>query len=992
MWQGCGVQSRVHFGPFRLDSDTGELRRGNRVVALRPQALAVLRCLVERHGHLVENAQLIGAAWPDTAVDEATLEACVDEIRSALADEARAPSYIESVPQRGYRFIAQIGARPARPSARTRGTAPLRAAIVGRGQELGALQAMWQRALTGHRQFCFVSGEAGIGKTALVETFLTRLGVTGSRVKAPNPRTPNPVTRSVRIAYGHCVEQYGTGEPFLPITEAIGRLCGAADGRRIISILRRHAPSWLVQLPGFTSAAEQAALQRRYAGSSRERTLQEMVEGLEALAAHAPLVLALEDLHWSDRSTMTFLAALAQHSTPARLLVLGTYRPADAAAIDPVLQPTIQELVSGGAGSALALAPLDEVGISEYLNRRFAGRGLDHLLASVLQRQTGGNPLFLINAVDHLLACGLIAEVDGRWRLRASAAEIGRAVPESLRRTIERQVQRLQPATWLLLEGASVAGAEFTAAAVAAALGGAAAQIEDDIAALARASSVLQALGPTRWPDGTETVRFRFLHALFQEVIYDGLSPTHRRDMHRRVGQAMATAWAAQPGEVAAVLAMHFERGSDSAQGVKYRRLAGDAAARRHAYEESIDHYRAALALLDARPPGAARDGEELELRVALGLSLTSTQGFGAPDVEATYKRALELCNRFGEPPQLFPVIEGLHSFYTMRGELLLGYDLAQQMHRIAESVGDRALRCEAHHTMGCVELRLGKLSSSRTHLERAIALSDAESRVTAYTYSGHDPTACCLGYLGMNLWYSGYPDQALHRATEGLAWAAAIEHPVSTVLAHTLLTWVRVLRGEDAAAAEHVDAMLAIAAAHQLTYWTAIGRMFRGWIAARSGRAQGLEELRAGFAICQAVGPGVARIEFLVAYADSCLRLGVTDEGVRAVEEALELVAHHHERGVEAELHRMRGELLRQRGALQEPDAMASLERALTVARQQGARGLELRAALAMSRSWYGSGRAEAARRLLGDICSQFTEGAETADLKAAQALLTAS
>ena len=297
---------------------------------------------------------------------------------------------------------------------------------------------------------------------------------------------------------------------------------------------------------------------------------------------------------------------------------------------------------------------------------------------------------------------------------------------------------------------------------------------------------------------------------------------------------------------------------------------------------------------------------------------------------------------------------------------------------------------------MGCVELRLGKLRSSRTHLERAIALSDTESRATAYTYSGHDPTVCCLGYLGMNLWYSGHPDQALRRATEGLEWAAAVEHPVSTVLAHTLMTWVRLLRGEDAAAAEHVDAMLALSATHDLIYWTAIARMFRGWIAAREGRADGLEELRGGFAICQAVGPGVEKVDFLLAYADASLRLGETQEGLRAVDEALALVERHQERGVEAELHRLRGDLLLQRdatsGSPATPDGMASLERALKIARQQGARGLELRAAVGLSRCWYRTGREDDARRLLEGIGARFKEGAQTADLQAAQALLAGS
>jgi DNA-binding winged helix-turn-helix (wHTH) protein/tetratricopeptide (TPR) repeat protein len=967
----------VAFGPFRLDSDGAELRRGKRVISLRPDTLAILQYLVERRGQLVETRELIGAVWPDTVIADATLKARVGELRRALADTAGAASYIETVPRRGYRFVADVVVRRAPSPARGRAAAAPQAALVGRGHELAVLQAAWRRALAGRRQVVFASGEAGIGKTALVEAFL-----------AAQDRS----LAAAWIARGQCVEQYGTGEPFLPILEGIGRLCRAPGGSRIVSLFGRHAPSWLVQIPGLTGAAEQAALARRYAGSGRERMLDEMVAGLEALTAHAPLVLVLEDLHWSDRSTLTLLAALARRSEPARLFVLATFRPADTPTIEHPLQATVQELIACREASELALAPLDEASVGAYLTQRFAG-GLDRPLAPILCRQTGGNPLFMVNTVDHLVACELIAAAGAGWALRATPAEIERAVPESLRCTIDRHVQRLHPATWRLLEGASVAGVDFTARTVAAALGVPAASIEEDIAVLARSSRVLQLLGRTRWPDGSETTCARFVHALYQDVVYGGLTPTQRRDMHRRIGQAIATGWAAQPGEVATILAMHFERAADHAQAARYRQLAGDAAARRHAYEESIDHYQAALASLDTLPPGRARDGAELELRVALGLSLTSTKGFGAPDVEATYTRALELCSHLGEPPQLFPVIEGLHSFYTMRGELPVGYSLAQRMHRIAESVGDRALRCEAHHTMGCVELRMGQLRSSRTHLERAIALSDVAARATAYTYSGHDPTVCCLGYLGMNLWYSGHPDQGLRRATEGLEWAAAVEHPVSTVLAHTLMTWVRVLRGEDAAAAEQVDAMLALSAAHGLIYWTAIARMFGGWIAARAGRAEGLEELRAGFAICQAIGPGVARVDFLVAYADASLHLGAARDGVRAADEALALVACQEERGVEAELHRLRGELLLQDGAGADapppPDALASLETALAIARQQGARGFELRAALGLSRCWSRLGRQAHARRLLGCVYEGFEEGAETADMQAARTFL---
>src|SRR5262249_3136322 len=333
------------------------------------------------------------------------------------------------------------------PSARSGVAASPPAAIVGRTQELAALQTIWRRVLAGQREVAFLSGEVGIGKTGLLEALLAAEG--RALAKAGGAR-------------GQGVEQYGPGEPFLPILEGIGRLCRAAGGSPIVTLLHHHAPSWLVQLPGLIGAAEQAALERRYAGSGRERMLDEMVAGLEALTVRSPLVLVLEDLHWSDRSTLTFLAALAHRSEPARILVLGTYRPAEPATIDHPLQATVQDLISRREATEVALAPLDEASLGAYLMQRFAGCELHRPLAPILWRQTDGNPLFMVNAVDHLVACELIAGEGARWTLRATAAEIERAVPESLRRTIERYVQRLPAATWRLLEAASVAGVDFT--------------------------------------------------------------------------------------------------------------------------------------------------------------------------------------------------------------------------------------------------------------------------------------------------------------------------------------------------------------------------------------------------------------------------------------------------------------------------------------------------------------------------------------------------
>jgi tetratricopeptide (TPR) repeat protein len=876
---------------------------------------------------------------------------CVRELRQALGDAARTPRYIETVQRRGYRFIARIetsdlastGASIEPDAPHPTPSAPL---LVGRTADLARLHDALARALTGERQVLFVAGEPGIGKTTLLEAF---------RSEIERGRRPPWVAR------GSCIEEYGSGEPYLPVLEGLGRLCRTRPGARLVTLLRRHAPSWLLHLPGIIKPPERAALARGYAGSSSDRMLREMVVGLEALTADTPLVLMLEDLHWSDQSTLAFIAALARRTDKARVLVLGSYRSSEAG--QTPLAVIVRELLLHRQASELPLARLEPEAVAAYLDLRFAGSALDPSVARAVHSQTGGNPLFMVNVTDHLVACGIVVESEGTWVLRGSHADIERAVPESLRRMIERYVEGLDAVTWRLLEAASVVGVDFTARAVAAASGEPLDTVEERCRQLVHQHSVIQTLGSTRWPDGEVTGRYRFLHALYHAVLYGGLSTSRRADMHRRVGLAIEAAWSAQPDEVGALLAMHFERANDPARALRYRRVAGDTAVRRHAYEEAIDHYAHALRQLDQLMPGRERDIEELHTRVALGVPLINAKGFGAPDVEESYTRALHLCRQLGETPQLFPVLEGLHTFYTIRGEMPPAYDLAQQMLRIADAVGERTLQLEAHHSLGCIELRMGALASSQQHLEQAIALSDPADRATAYLCSGHDPKVCCLSYLAVNRWLAGQPDQALRHARAALAWAEAVGHPFSTVQAQCIMGWIRVLRDEESLAAATVNAALATATANGFTYWIAITTMMHGWVAVRQGHAAGLDELRRGFAICEMIGPGVGKIDYLVALADACIFTGATSEGLHACAVGIETAARHGERYLEAEMHRLRGVLLQQSG--EEGEAIACFERAVGVAREQQARGLERRAAKALAQY---RKRQRAPRNALGD------------------------
>src|SRR5215510_3388161 len=431
------IQMRqILFPPFRLDPINERLQRDQEVIPLRPKSFAVLQYLAERPNKLVRKEELIEAVWPETYVTDTLLKGCVTEIRKALCDDPAAPRFIETAHRRGYRFIAPITPIPedggARHQIKTSGrfVAPLRlrispaSGLVGREAAFAQLERQLERAMEGERQVVFITGEVGIGKTAMVESFLLRAA-----------RDPE-----IWLAHGQCLEQYGEGEAYLPLLEAVSRLCREPGRERLLELLRRRAPSWLLQMPWLASAPEMEEFERDAMGATRERMLREMAETIEALTDKTPLVLALEDLHCSDYSTLDLISYLARRSEQARLLIVGTYRTEEAPSQDHPLKGVKQELQAKRLCEELPLEGLSEESVGEYLSARFLRGPLPVGLAQLIHRRSEGNPLFMVSAVDHLQAEGLITESAGRWQLRVELAEIEIDAPESVRQMIEKQI------------------------------------------------------------------------------------------------------------------------------------------------------------------------------------------------------------------------------------------------------------------------------------------------------------------------------------------------------------------------------------------------------------------------------------------------------------------------------------------------------------------------------------------------------------------------
>jgi len=972
------IQS-LAFGPYRLDPRRG-LWRGRQEVRLAPKALVLLHFLLERAGDVLTKDEVFRAVWTDTVVSDGALSSCIRELRKALQDDARQPRYIQTLHRRGYRFVGSVvsSEAPSPGPAASVGTSP--PTTVGREREISQLQQWLASAVGGERQVVFVTGEPGIGKTTVVEAFL-------SRAAAAVP---------LRIGRGQCVDQYGGGEAYLPILDALSRLCRGPNPDAVVRELARHAPTWLVQMPSLVGAGDLPALQRRAQAATRDRMLRELTEAVERLSLETPVVLWLEDLHWSDVSTLDWLAFLGRRPERARLMVLSTYRSVEVLAREHPLAAVKEELRLHRLCRELALPPLSEAGVEQYLLRRFStGTGLAataKTLAGLVHARSDGNPLFMVHIVDDLVARGELVERERGWQAGRPLETLSLRVPADVRSMIERQFDRLVPAHRRVLEVASVAGTQFAAPAVAAGARLTAIEVESCCTRLAQREQFLEADGTEEWPDGTIAARYAFRHALYREVLYERVPPARRAAHHARVGLRVEAGYGERSNELAAELAMHFERGRDFERAVRYLHAAGQNAVTRNAPREAASHLERAIGLLRAIPATAEPAEQELNLQIALGSQLMSIHGWADPKVERAYARAQALAEEVVDAPRLFPALWGLWLYCWGRGELSRARALGEHLLQLSGHAGDRTLTLQAHHALWPTLFSLGELREACDYSMQGIALYRGGAPSRGPVYGNHDPGVCALYFGAWALCLLGLPDRAVEMSVQSTALARQLAHPFSEALSLFFAAAVRQCRDEPAAVRECAAAAVELARAHGFGLVLAWATTLVGWAMSREGQADdGIATVRRGMAAAQQTGSEQFRPYFLGLLADACASAGRAGEGLAAVREALAAAASTGERSYVAELLRLEGELAMLVGGRAPAWTCAeeSLRKALEVARRQGARALELRAALSLGRLWRALGRESEAGALVAGVYGAFSEGLGTVTLREARAFL---
>ena len=948
---------RARFDRFELDEANARLLRDGTPVALAPTPFGVLCALARQPGSLLTTNALLDEVWGHQFVTDSVLRTAISELRTALDDDARKPRFIETVSRRGYRFIAATSAivAAASPTAVPESRSPDTSSFIGRAEALSRLRANWDLACSGKRRIVWVAGEPGIGKTTLIEHFVGGLGDT-------------------LCARGQCVEQYGSGEPYLPVLEALSELC-RTDGT-LVSLLRSVAPTWLVQLPWLSSPEERDALRRELAGVAPDRMLREMGELMDRSGERRPLLLVTEDLHWSDRATIQLMDYVARRRGNARLMWLASFRLAEVVALDHPLNPLRRELRLHGLCDEIVLDPFSETEVAEYVAKRSPSIGGDEAFIRALHERTDGLPLFVASIADEMSAR---ASEGGSRIAPEQVAKIG--VPENLAAIIEHYIAKLENDTRTLLSAAAVCGVQFRIGTVAAALEREAAWVGDTCDTLAREQLWLVAAHADESSEAELPYSFR--HALFRQVLYERTPPSVRADLHGKVGAALARERTAGAPVAPAELATHFERGGETLAAVRYYAESAEAALARFSGQECVRIAEHASRLLERALDGPERD--ELRITVATLHGLAATRALGAgSEAKSALQRAYCLIANVPQHPMRERLLHGFGWMLCLRAEYDEALVVADRAEALGSAASDPLLLITACTVHGDVDQLQGRSAAARTWLERGLALTERLDVGPGQFLV--DPQVALLGLLTNPLVHLGFVEQA--RACVQRAYARARDRgwPMARLVAtwHSALLEVRL--GNAERVGELGDEMQALVEEFELAHGRTGSQLFRGWAQARRGEArEGYDQIRRAYDENVRLGMLAGATEMLGYATEALILAGDLDAAQKQLDEALLVADRLGERVYLTQLYLLHAAIARG-GRDERADAERSVRRAVAEARAQEAPWLEL---LALVELCGHTGATADDRGKLATLADQLTDARDTSAVAQARGLL---
>lgn len=868
---------------------------------------------------------------------------------------------------------------------------------VGRETERAELRGDFASVARGEGGMLFcLSGEPGIGKTTLVEDFLADLSASGE---------------NCQVARGRCSERLAGTEAYLPFLEALDSLLHSDEGTSAAAMMKLVAPTWYVHMtPLSETGSSTERLLADIKTASQERMKREISTLLQKITALRPLVLFIDDMHWADASTVDLLAYLATKFEGLRLLVIASYRQSDLLLSKHPFLQVKQDLQSRGLCREMLLQFLTHEDVERYLALEFPEHRFPAEFSALIHAKTEGSPLFMVDLMRYLRDRKVISQEQGRWSLVRSMPAIERELPESVRGMIQRKIDQLGREDLQLLTAASAQGYKFDSAVVAQALAIDPAEVEERLDALDRVHAFVHLVEEKEFPDRTLTLHYRFVHVLYQNMLFSSLMPTRRASLSRAVAEALSSHYGKRRLEIASELAFLFEAARDFSRAADYFLIASQQAAKVYAYQETVALARRGLEMLKALADSPEWMEKELMLQITLGTALMYTRGYASPEVGAVYNRARELCQQIGDTPQLSPVLLGLWAFYYIRAEFGTALEVANQVMRLAESAKEVPLLLWAHQGLGLPLWHCGEFLKARSHLEQAISLYEPHQNEVPFQQPQLSTDVISLCYASQALWVLGYTDQALQRVQEALSLGQRLHDPPSMAAAPHFAAWHHNLRQEAAETQQHAEDCIRLSSEHGFPFWLASATVLGGWALAEQGQVkEGIEQMRQGLNAYKSTGARLVLPLHLMLLAETLGKQGQVEEGLGLLDEAFSAVNDSGERWCEAELYRIKGDLLlmppsngqgslntrsdhRDTTVSEQPNSIgaeACYRQAISIARGQQAKSLELRVTIRLSHLYLKQGKREEAREMISEVYGWFTEGFDSVDLREARRLI---
>ncbi|CAB1072083.1 Proteins incorrectly called adenylate cyclase [Olavius algarvensis Delta 1 endosymbiont] len=904
-------------------------------------------------------ARLEGLAAPNTVV---VSHVTARLVRDAFTLEGLGPHALKGVAEPVQVFRAE-SLRKVNHDAEDTATGGF-AALVGRDEEIGLLLRRWEQSKEGLGQVVLLSGEAGLGKSSLVDGLRDHVRHEG-----------------LTCITFRC-SPYHTNSPLYPIIEHVQRALGwqpedTAETRlaKLEQMLEPTSLPLAETVPLIAALLSLSFPEERYPSLTltpqklRQQTQDVLVAWTLEEAELQPVLAVWEDFHWADPSTLEALELFVDQAPTATMMHVLTFRPE----FEPPW-PMRSHL------TPITLNRLERPQVEALVTRLAGAKTLPMEVVEHIVVKTDGVPLYVEELTKMLLESELLREEAEQYVLTGPLLTI--AIPDTLQDSLMARLDQMNTAKEVA-QLASVLGREFAYEMLQVISPQDEETLQSGLAQLAAAELLYQRGRPPR-------AKYIFKHALIQDAAYASLLLSTRKRVHQQVAQELEARFPETVAVQPELVAHHYTEGGDAQSAIVYWQQAGQQAHQRSANPEAIAHLTTGLELIQTLPETPERLHQELDFQVALGPVLMGMKGYSVPEVACAYDRARELCQRLGETPQLFPVLRGLLLYYHLRGQSNVSHQLAEQLLHLSQSQQDAALLILAHYMMGNVLFHRGEFAAARSHLTQTITIyTPHQHRDLALRY-GIDIGVAARSYTAWELWALGYPDQALRNAQEAIMLAQEGSHPYS--LAFTLV-WAAVLhqlQRELQAAQMRSEEAIALSSEQGFPLMLAWGTVIQGWTLAVQGQGEdGVRQIRDGLTASLATGAELFQPYIIGLLAEAYGVTGQVEEGLLILAEAVEVIETTEERWLEAELYRLKGELLLSQSPDNQTEAETCFYKALDIARNQQAKSWELRAATSLAHLRQQQGKRQDAYDLLAPVYGWFTEGFDTADLKDAKAIL---